>query len=188
MKTINYVLSGLGGQGILFMTKVLATTALKNGYNILGAETHGMAQRGGSVVSHLRIGDAKSSLIRAGDADFLLSMDEAEAYRYLPYLKKGGKLFANAPTAAFPDERVAAYLDENQIEPHAMEAAKTAMDMGSRRSTNLAMVAFYSAFGVGPLTADDLRATVDEMSPGPFKDTNLKIFDACYDTGRKMAG
>ncbi|MBT4876162.1 MAG: indolepyruvate ferredoxin oxidoreductase, partial [Desulfobacula sp.] len=51
---MNYVLTGLGGQGILFMTKVLATTALNKGYNILGAETHGMAQRGGSVVSHLR--------------------------------------------------------------------------------------------------------------------------------------
>ena len=51
METINFVLSGLGGQGILFMTKIFATTAMNKGYNILGAETHGMAQRGGSVVS-----------------------------------------------------------------------------------------------------------------------------------------
>ena len=186
MKTINYVLTGLGGQGILFMTKVLATTALNKGYNILGAETHGMAQRGGSVVSHLRIGDARSSLIRAGAADFLLSMDESEAYRYLPYLKKGGKLFANAPSHAFPDKRIASYLKKNKIEPRAMEAGKTAMDLGSPRSTNLAMVAFYAAFDCGPLSADDLRSTVDTMSPGPFKDTNLKIFDACYETGKKM--
>lgn len=187
MKTVNYVLSGLGGQGILFMTKILATTALKNGYPILGAETHGMAQRGGSVVSHLRIGSAKSSLIRAGEADFLLAMDEAEAYRYLPCLKKKGGLFANAPSHAFPDERVTGYLEKKQIIPRAMEAAKTAMDLGSPRSTNLAMVAFYAAFGVGPLSADALRGTVADMSPGPFKRTNLKIFDACYDTGRKIA-
>jgi len=187
MKTINYVLSGLGGQGILFMTKIFATTALNKGYNILGAETHGMAQRGGSVVSHLRIGDARSSLIRAGAADFLLSMDESEAYRYLPYLKKGGKLFANARSDAFPDERVAAYLKKQNIESRAMEASKKAMELGSPKSTNLAMVAFYAAFGVGPLTADDLRATVDSMSPGPFKEKNLKIFDVCFETGRKMA-
>jgi indolepyruvate ferredoxin oxidoreductase beta subunit len=186
MKTINFVLSGLGGQGILFMTRIFATTALNKGYNILGAETHGMAQRGGSVVSHLKIGDAASSLIRAGSADFLLSMDEAEAYRFLPYLKKGGELFANAPSDAFPDERVAAYIDKMQIEPHAMEAAKTAMELGSPKSTNLAMIAFYSAFGVGPLGADDLRATVDSISPGPFKEKNLKIFDTCHETGRKM--
>lgn len=186
MKTVNYVLTGLGGQGILFMTKILATTALDKGYNILGAETHGMAQRGGSVVSHLRVGDARSSLIRAGAADFLLSMDESESYRYLPYLKKGGTLFANAPSEKFPGEKLTGYIDKNQIAAYAMDAGKTAMDMGSPRSTNLAMVAFYSAFNMGPLTADDLRATVDKMSPGPFKENNMKIFDACYETGRKM--
>ena len=187
MKKINYVLSGLGGQGILFMTKILATTAMNKGYNILGAETHGMAQRGGSVVSHLRIGDGRSSLIRAGAADVLISMDESEAYRYLPYVKKGGKLFTNTAGKPFPNERVSAFLNENQIGAFGMEAAKTAMDMGSPKSTNLAMVAFYSAFGEGPLSADDLRNTVDTMSKGPFKETNLKIFDSCYETGRKMA-
>jgi indolepyruvate ferredoxin oxidoreductase beta subunit len=186
MKTINFVLSGLGGQGILFMTKVLAMTALNKGFNILGAETHGMAQRGGSVVSHLRIGDSKSSLIRAGAADFLLSLDESEAYRYLPYVKKGGMLFANASTDAFPDARVAGYLDKMQIVPRAMEAAKTAMELGSPKSTNLAMVAFYSAFGVGPLNADDLRRTVETISPGPFKEMNLKIFDTCHGTGKAL--
>lgn len=186
MKTVNYVLGGLGGQGILFMTKIFATTALNKGFNILGAETHGMAQRGGSVVSHLRIGDAKSSLIRAGAADFLISMDESETYRYLPYLRKGGKLFTNAPTNAFPDERVKGYLDKMEIETRAMEASKTAMELGSPRSTNLAMIAFYSAFGLGPLSADDLRATVDTNSPGPFKEKNLKIFDTCYEVGKSM--
>ncbi len=187
MKTINFVLTGLGGQGILFMTKIFATAALNKGYNILGAETHGMAQRGGSVVSHLRIGDARSSLIRAGAADFLISMDEAEAYRYLPFLKKGGKFFANAPTKNFPDQKIAQFLKSNDIEPRAMEAGKTAMELGSPRSTNLALVAFFAAFGVGPLTVDDLRDTVDNMSPGPFKETNLKIFDTCYETGKNMS-
>ncbi len=187
MKTIDYVLSGLGGQGILFMTRVLAATALDKGYNILGAETHGMAQRGGSVVSHLRIGDARSSLIRAGAADFLISMDESEAYRYLPYLKKGGWLFTNARPEAFPDERVGAYLQQNDIRAFAMEATKTAVAMGSPKSTNLAMIAFYSAFGLGPLTGDELRTTVAQMSPPRVRDTNLGIFDACRETGRAMA-
>lgn len=186
MKTTNFVLSGLGGQGILFMTKVLAMTALNKGFDILGAETHGMAQRGGSVVSHLKIGPAKSSLIRTKGADFLLSMDESEAYRHLPYLKKGGMLFANARTNAFPDVRVASYLSKMQIVPRAMEAGKAAMEAGSPKSTNLAMIAFYSAFGKGPLNADDLRATVSAISPGAFRELNLTIFDTCYETGRAM--
>jgi len=187
MKTINYVLSGLGGQGILFMTKVFASTALEKGYNVLGAETHGMAQRGGSVVSHLRVGDARSSLVRAGAADFLISMDEFEAYRYLPYLKKGGTLFANAPSLSFPDKRVAAYLKQHKIKAFSMEASKKAMDLGSPKSTNLAMVAFYSAFGLGPLNAEDLRGTVEKMSPAKVRETNLKIFDACHDAGKMIA-
>ena len=184
MKTTNFVLSGLGGQGILFMTRVLAMTALNKGFDILGAETHGMAQRGGSVVSHLKIGPARSSLIRAGGADFLLSMDESEAYRHLPYLKKGGMLFANARATTFPDPRVAEYLDQMQIVPQAMEAGRTALELGAAKSTNLAMIAFYSAFGKGPLTADELRVTVKEISPTPFQALNLKIFDTCHAAGR----
>jgi indolepyruvate ferredoxin oxidoreductase beta subunit len=97
MDTINIVLCGLGGQGILFMTKVLAEDALRRKIPVLGAETHGMAQRGGSVVSHLRMGNAKSSLVSSGQARFLLALDPWEAYRNLPFLAPGGFLFANAP-------------------------------------------------------------------------------------------
>lgn len=185
MKTYQFVLSGLGGQGILFMTKILAQTALKKGFNILGAETHGMAQRGGSVVSHLKIGDAGASLIRAGAGDCLISMDEAEAYRYLPWVKPGGVIFANAKARAFPDARVAPYLDRHQITSFAMEAGKTAFDLGSPKSTNLAMVAFFAAFGHGPLDADALRETVTFMSPDPVKEINLKIFDTCHEQGKQ---
>lgn len=188
MKTVNFVLSGLGGQGILFMTKILAQSALNKGLNILGAETHGMAQRGGSVVSHLKIGDAAGSLIRAGAGDFLISVDESEAYRYLPYLKKGGMLFANsAGGAGFPHGRVGAYLDKNGMKAFAMDATGTAVALKAPRSANLAMVAFYSGFGQGPFTAGDLRATVDAVSPGPFKQINLQIFDRCHDLGKQMA-
>jgi indolepyruvate ferredoxin oxidoreductase, beta subunit len=186
MKTCNFVLSGLGGQGILFMTKILARTALNKGYNILGAETHGMAQRGGSVVSHLKIGDAGSSLIRAGAGDFLISMDEAEAYRYLPWVRPGGMVFVNAKASGFPDERVGPYLAEHTIASFAMEAGKTALELGAPRSTNLAMVAFFSAFGQGPLDADALRQTVASVSPDPVKQVNLDIFDVCHEEGKKL--
>jgi hypothetical protein len=71
MKTIDILLCGLGGQGILFMTKLLARTAMDKGLNVMGAETHGMAQRGGSVVSHLRLGETEGSLVRAGTSFYL---------------------------------------------------------------------------------------------------------------------
>jgi indolepyruvate ferredoxin oxidoreductase, beta subunit len=186
MKTCQFVLSGLGGQGILFMTKILAQTALNKGFNILGAETHGMAQRGGSVVSHLKIGDAGASLIRAGAGDFLISMDETETYRYLPWVKPGGMIFANAKAQSFPDARVATYLDTHRITGFAMEAGKTAFELGSPKSTNLAMVAFFAAFGQGPLDADALRETITAMSPEPVRTINLKIFDTCHEQGKTM--
>jgi indolepyruvate ferredoxin oxidoreductase, beta subunit len=186
LKTINFVLSGLGGQGILFMTRVLANAAFDKKYNVLGAETHGMAQRGGSVVSHLRIGDVRSSLVRAGAADFLISTDEFEAYRYLPYLKKGGVLFANANPATFPDKRVADFMKKNKITAYCMEATKKAVSFGSPRSTNLAMIAFFAGFGLGPLNAGGIRNAVSQMS-GKFKQTNLELFEACYTKGHGTA-
>ena len=69
------IFCGLGGQGILFMTKIFARAALDKGLATLGAETHGMAQRGGSVVSHLKLGTAASSLVREQTAGFLLALE-----------------------------------------------------------------------------------------------------------------
>ena len=92
MEAINIALCGLGGQGILFMTKVLAQAAMDKGLNIIGAETHGMAQRGGSVISHLRIGDAESSLVRSGTANLLLALEENEGYRNLPLMADGATI------------------------------------------------------------------------------------------------
>jgi indolepyruvate ferredoxin oxidoreductase beta subunit len=105
MEKINLVLSGLGGQGILFMTKLLARTAVDKGFKILVAETHGMAQRGGSVVSHLRVGDVKGSLVRAGSAHILLALEENEAYRNIPFLARGGGTLCKRSKTLFPPKR-----------------------------------------------------------------------------------
>ncbi|MFH1488585.1 MAG: 2-oxoacid:acceptor oxidoreductase family protein, partial [Pseudomonadota bacterium] len=102
METTNIVLCGLGGQGILFMTKVVAHAALAKGFQVMGAETHGMAQRGGSVISHLRLGEVQSSLIRAGSAHLLLSLDENEGYRNLPFLARNSRMFVNSGPGRFP--------------------------------------------------------------------------------------
>ena len=106
MEITNIVLCGLGGQGILFMTRVLSQTALSKGMDIMGAETHGMAQRGGSVVSHLRIGDIKGSLVRADSAHFLLALEENEGYRNLPFLAMGARMYVNSNSGDFPREEV----------------------------------------------------------------------------------
>ena len=185
METVNFILGGLGGQGILFMTKIVAQTALSKGFNIMGAETHGMAQRGGSVVSHLRLGDVEGSLVAAGTAHFLLALDENEAYRNIPFLAEGGRLYANAQGDPFPRKETLVYLEKIKIVSQSMPAGKLAMDLGAPMSTNLALLGFFSAFDDGPLGREELRKTVEAVSPERFKEINLKVFDAGFDRGAK---
>jgi len=183
MSTINFVLGGLGGQGILFMTKIIAKTALQKGYNIMGAETHGMAQRGGSVISHLRLGNTSSSLVKPGSAHFLLSLEENETYRNLPFLAKNGHLYSDTVQDVFPRHNVKPYLDKMAIQYYALPAGKIALDLGAPVSSNLAMIGFFAAFHEEPFTVDDFRETIISISPGPFKDINLQVFDKGLSSG-----
>jgi indolepyruvate ferredoxin oxidoreductase beta subunit len=184
METLNIVLCGLGGQGILFMTKVLAENAMAMGMPVLGAETHGMAQRGGSVVSHLRLGDAQSSLVPSCKARFLLALDPWEAYRSLPFLAEGGRAFVNAPGSGFPKEDVKAYLERRSMEARCLEAGRIASEMGSPLATNLVLLGFFSSFpDVSPFSFEGLRETVKRVSPERFRATNLRLFDAGFGKG-----
>ena len=184
MSTINFVLGGLGGQGILFMTKIIAKTALRKGFSVMGAETHGMAQRGGSVISHLRLGDVSSSLVKPGSAQFLLSLEENEAYRNLPFLAKKGHLYSDTVLEDFPRASVKSYLDKMAIKYDALPAGKIALDLGAPVSSNLAMIGFFAAFQEGPFAADDFRETIVSISPEQFKDINLQVFEKGLSAGR----
>jgi len=170
METINIILSGLGGQGILFMTKVLAQAALNKGFNVMGAETHGMAQRGGSVVSHLRLGEVKSSLVRTGTAHFLLSLEENEGYRNLPFLSQGARLYVNTHSSHFPREEAKGLLDKEKSSIVQYLRGTIAQELGAPRSSNLALLGYFSAFNEGPIKYKDIKATIDTISP-----KNLRI-------------
>lgn len=180
----NVILSGLGGQGILFMTKILARAALDQGSRIMGAETHGMAQRGGSVVSHLRMGDVQGSMVRAGSAHLLLSLDENEAYRNLAFLGRGASLFSNVPPGhSFPRDKVKDYLEALKISCHAFPASDLAMEMGSPMSANLALLGFFCAFQDGPFPYPAIRQALEEVSPERFRTSNLQVLEAGYARG-----
>ncbi|MDP2658824.1 MAG: 2-oxoacid:acceptor oxidoreductase family protein, partial [Candidatus Deferrimicrobium sp.] len=91
------VLSGVGGQGILFLSRLLAEAAIAGGFPVLTSETHGMAQRGGVVVSHLKVGGFDSPLVRMGRADLLLVLKEENVALHRVFLADGGALVVNAP-------------------------------------------------------------------------------------------
>lgn len=178
MMATNIVLCGLGGQGILFMTKTIAQAALNRGMRIMGAETHGMAQRGGSVVSHLRIGEAAGSLVRAGSADFLLALDESEAYRNLPLLAVGARIYVNAEGKDLPRMEVRDFLVKRRIAFHSVPAGDIALALGAPLSSNLALLGYFSAFCEGPINSEELVETIKQISPDRYRKNNLRIFQA----------
>jgi indolepyruvate ferredoxin oxidoreductase beta subunit len=184
MEKMDVILCGLGGQGILFMTKILAHAALNKAYNILGAETHGMAQRGGSVISHLRIGQSQSSLVRAGNADMLLSLDESECYRNLAFAAPGAHIFVNSGKQ--PQPPVAAYMKTNAMTWHGAPVGAIAKEINAPFSTNLALIGFFAAFNNDLFSARELRAIIDQLSPERFKDANFKVFDAGLKYGENV--
>lgn len=96
MDTVNILICGVGGQGVLLAGDIIAETAIASGFDAKKSEVHGMAQRGGSVVSHVRFGEkVNSPLIREGEADVILSFEEMETARYLQFLKPDGCLIIN---------------------------------------------------------------------------------------------
>lgn len=188
MDKSDFVLCGLGGQGILFMTKILAQAALDKGFPVMGAETHGMAQRGGSVVSHLRLGNVTGSLVRTGSAQVLLALDEIEAYRNLPFLSDGACLFMNADSGKGIRETVQKHLARRDILCRRVAASAIASKSGVPMATNLALIGYFSAFNSGPLNHEDLLSTIEKISPDRFKEGNLKVFTAGYENGLEARG
>ncbi len=96
MAKTDILIAGVGGQGTILTGRIIAALAMAEGLDVKTAETHGMAQRGGSVITHVRIGEkVYSPLIPQGDGDFLLSFEKLEALRWLPYLSPGGTVIVN---------------------------------------------------------------------------------------------
>lgn len=96
MAKTDILIAGVGGQGTILTGRIIASLAISEGMDVKTAETHGMAQRGGSVITHVRIGEKVfSPLIPAGDGDFLLSFEKMEALRWLPYLSPKGTVIVN---------------------------------------------------------------------------------------------
>jgi indolepyruvate ferredoxin oxidoreductase beta subunit len=189
---IQMIISGVGGQGVLLLTRVFSEVALKEGYPIIGSEDHGMSQRGGSVITHMKIGDFDSPLVKKGNADILLSLEKNEAYKTLHYLKpstngqNGGLCFINAPNTDFMDPEIKAHLKEKGIEVYIFGADQLAREMGSIQSVNIVMIGFASAHPRFPFSQEKLRGAIERVTPPRFKDLSLRIFDKAFAEGRKL--
>lgn len=179
------VITGVGGQGIILASEILSAALLKAGFDVKQSEVHGMAQRGGSVVSHIRYGERVfSPVIDQGGADFILSFELLEAARYLNLLKKGGRVIINnytipPPTVATGVEElntdVPGYLNEKGVIYYLVDALEMASEIGNVRVVNSIMVGGLSVFL--PMDKGLFIEVIKDRVKKEFVDINLKAFE-----------
>ncbi|MEK9164363.1 MAG: 2-oxoacid:acceptor oxidoreductase family protein [Chloroflexota bacterium] len=172
---LKIIIAGIGGQGVVYATKVLSQAALLRGEKVMASENHGMSQRGGSVMSHVKIGGGDAPLIRRGTADFVIGFDATEAVRNLPYVRGGGHVFVNSADGL--DPAVAARLAELGIGVHTIHADACAHELKAPAVTNLAVLGFVAAHPYFGVTVDDLRNAVRALGPAKAVELNLKSLD-----------
>ena len=179
------IISGVGGQGVLFITRLLAEAAINKGWPVLTSETHGMAQRGGTVISHFKVGAFASPLIRPGQADGLIAFKAEGVDVHGAYVREGGWIVANSH-APLVSDTAAAVLTLN--------AEDVAKKINNLRATNLITLGFAIArlpldgAGSGNLfcTLDDIRMVLEKRlaAKAPLLDAALKALAA----GAQMNG
>ncbi|MHA1400190.1 MAG: indolepyruvate oxidoreductase subunit beta [Candidatus Heimdallarchaeaceae archaeon] len=184
------VLVGVGGQGILTISDIISIAAREKGLHILGSEVHGMAQKGGSVITNLKIGEELySPTIPIGGAELLVGLEENETLRYIKFLKPGG-LVISAKTVLYPvtwkkDKKAADKAREN-IEKNLaqfdakvimIDAEKLALEAGLALAQNIVLLGALSQVEGFPLTEDELREALKQRVPKKYLEPNLKAFD-----------
>ncbi|NWF93672.1 MAG: indolepyruvate oxidoreductase subunit beta [Syntrophaceae bacterium] len=188
---VQIIISGVGGQGVLLLTRIFSEMALREGYPLIGSEDHGMSQRGGSVITYLKIGEFNSPLVKRGGADILLSLEKNEAYRTLPFLKpstngqNGGLCFINAPDPDYMERQIRAYLKEKGIEVYIFGADQLAGELGSAQSANIALISFASAHPRFPFSHERLKEAIETVTHPRFREINLKISEKAFSEGRR---
>lgn len=185
MRNKNIILCGVGGQGTILASKLLAAAAMKRGMEVKTAETIGMAQRGGSVFSHVRMGEGlQSPMIAPGKADLIIGFEPAEAVRHLPFLRKGGILVtvtspilpvsALIGQSAYPLEEILRYLRERVEHSTLIDSEKAAEELGSPKVLNVLLLGAAVRTGATGLEIEDIREALREKLPARLLELNEK--------------
>lgn len=188
---LNIVIVGVGGQGALTTAAILARAAMKAGKNAITAETHGMAQRGGSVEVHVRIGDVYSPLVPEGDADLIIALEPVEALRYAKYLSEKSIVVLNTRKIVPPSVTtgMAKYPEIDEIigdiskicKVHALNISEIAEKAGSIQATNVAIIGATFAIYPMPFSYEDLEWAVRYVIPESLHEINLKALKMGYE-------
>ena len=191
------VIVGVGGQGILTISDVIAIAARKKGLHILGSEVHGMAQKGGSVITNLKIGkELYSPTIPLGSANVLVGIEENETLRFIKYLEPDGTAITSKtvlnPVSWKKDKKAAIEanekIDENlgnfKAKIIKIDSEKLALEAGLALAQNIVLLGALSQVEGFPLTEEELKEALKERVPQKYIEPNLKAFEL----GKKTIG
>ena len=190
---MNILIVGVGGQGTLLTSRVLGKYAELNGLDCKLSEVHGMSQRGGSVVTHVRIADRVfSPTIWEGSADLILAFEKLEALRYLHFLKADGAVLVNdMEIYPMPVINGTTKYPENILETlsakatcKAIDAASVAREAGNIKALNIVMVGALTA--IYGLDHDVMRQAVEQCVPAKFAALNLTAYEKGYEKGAAL--
>ncbi|HWR45701.1 indolepyruvate oxidoreductase subunit beta [Sporomusa sp.] len=188
------VIAGVGGQGNILASQAIAKCAMDAGYNVVNTETKGAAQRGGSVLSHVRIADGEifSPLVPQGQADILLGFEPLEALRYINMLNKHGKyiintapvptILANLKVDEYPSqEQMLTAIQEKGLSGYFLNATQSAKDLGNVLLTNVIMLGAFTSIS-DILSADAVLNKLLSMVNEKFHEADVQAFQ----TGRNL--
>ena len=184
IKPVNILAVGVGGQGIIRLSDILADAAFRTGYDIKKSEIHGLSQRGGSVMSHIKWGKkVYTPVIMDGTADFLLALDELEALRYAHIVKPEGIMLVNdfrilpisviAGNAEYPEDlygQLSSYAEVEKI-----PASKIAKESGNIRASNTVMIGALSRYLDIP--EETWHQTIHDSFPEKLRSLNIESFE-----------
>jgi indolepyruvate ferredoxin oxidoreductase beta subunit len=199
MKEFNMVLAGVGGQGILLAAEILGTAAIKEGLNVRVSEIHGMAQRGGAVVSTVRIGEkAYAPTVLDGQADVLLGFEPFETLRNLKFASEKTLIIMSEekippteltakmmpyPSLKEVEEKIYSFTKSLII----VDAPKLAKKAGSPLTQNVVLFGALAATEKVPIKTESLLDAIRELIPAKYLDTNFKAFKLGYEFVKKAA-
>lgn len=189
----NILLCGVGGQGTVLASKLIAAAAMKKGLSVMSAETIGMAQRGGSVFSHIRIGDnLHSPMIATGTADILIGFEPGETVRMLPYLKKDGQVIVSShaiiPVTAvlsngsYDPEAMLAYLKQTVTHLLVIDTEEACLTLGSSKILNILLLGAAIESGALGLTESEIKDAIKERLSERFHELNFQALSYFHET------
>lgn len=192
MNKLNIMIVGVGGQGTLLTGRVLGKVAVKSGYDVKVSEVHGMTQRGGSVVTYVKMGEKVfSPMVEKGEADVVMAFEKLEALRWAGYLKQGGELIVNdqrvdpmpvmTGKACYPAD-IIDKLKAGGIKVQSIDALGIAGECGNKKVVNVVLLGLL-AKSAG-IDREVWLEALGETVPPKLLEVNLKAFDIGYNYGR----